>query len=46
MGRALERKKELPLAENENQNYIQYRKAAWPCTSCRTSSAKTRSTAR
>jgi hypothetical protein len=28
MGRALERKKELPLAENENQNYIQYRKGS------------------
>jgi ABC-2 type transport system permease protein len=27
-GRALERKKELPLAENENQNYIQYRKGS------------------
>ncbi|MTV38218.1 ABC transporter permease/M1 family aminopeptidase [Duganella radicis] len=28
LGRALERKKELPLAENENQNYIQYRKGS------------------
>ncbi|ELX12563.1 putative membrane protein [Janthinobacterium sp. HH01] len=28
VGRALERKKELPLAENENQNYIQYRKGS------------------
>jgi ABC-2 type transport system permease protein len=28
MGRALERKKELPLAENENQNYVQYRKGS------------------
>ncbi|MRW93958.1 hypothetical protein GJ699_28610 [Duganella sp. FT80W] len=28
IGRALERKKELPLAENENQNYIQYRKGS------------------
>ncbi|CAN7283481.1 ABC transporter permease/M1 family aminopeptidase [Duganella sp. LjRoot269] len=28
MGRAMERKKELPLAENENQNYIQYRKGS------------------
>jgi ABC-2 type transport system permease protein len=28
MGRALERKKELPLADNENQNYIQYRKGS------------------
>ena len=28
VGRALERKKELPLADNENQNYIQYRKGS------------------
>jgi hypothetical protein len=28
LGRALERKKELPLADNENQNYIQYRKGS------------------
>jgi hypothetical protein len=28
IGRALERKKELPLADNENQNYIQYRKGS------------------
>jgi len=28
MGRALERKKELPLAENESQNYIQYHKGS------------------
>jgi len=28
LGRALERKKELPLAENENQGYIQYRKGS------------------
>lgn len=28
MGRAIERKKELPLADNENQNYIQYRKGS------------------
>lgn len=28
MGRAVERKKELPLADNENQNYIQYRKGS------------------
>ena len=28
MGRALERKKELPLASNENQNYIQYHKGS------------------
>jgi hypothetical protein len=27
-GRALERKKELPLADNENQDYIQYRKGS------------------
>ncbi|MGV7208470.1 ABC transporter permease/M1 family aminopeptidase [Oxalobacteraceae bacterium A2-2] len=28
IGRATERKKELPLADNEDQNYIQYRKGA------------------
>jgi ABC-2 type transport system permease protein len=28
MGRALERKKELALADNENQDYIQYRKGS------------------
>lgn len=28
LGRALERKKELPLADNENQPYIQYRKGS------------------
>lgn len=28
MGRAMEKKKELPLAQNENQNYIQYRKGS------------------
>jgi hypothetical protein len=28
MGRALERKKELPLADNENQGYIHYRKGS------------------
>ena len=28
VGRALERKKELPLADNENQDYIQYRKGS------------------
>jgi hypothetical protein len=28
LGRALERKKELPLADNENQDYIQYRKGS------------------
>lgn len=28
LGRALERKKELPLADNENQDYIAYRKGA------------------
>ncbi|TFW31261.1 ABC transporter permease/M1 family aminopeptidase [Duganella callida] len=28
LGRALERKKELPLADNENQDYIQYHKGS------------------
>jgi ABC-2 type transport system permease protein len=28
MGRAVERKKELPLAQNENQPYIHYRKGS------------------
>ena len=28
LGRALERKKELPLAENENQDYIHYNKGS------------------
>jgi len=28
LGRALERKKELPLADNENQDYIHYRKGS------------------
>jgi hypothetical protein len=28
MGRATERKKELPLAQNENQHYIQYHKGS------------------
>jgi hypothetical protein len=44
MGRALERKKELPLAENETRTTSTTARAAWRCTSCRTCWARTRST--
>ena len=40
-GRATERREELPLALNENQQYIHYHKARWCSMRSRTPSART-----